>query len=508
MKKFVIALFAAGVQGIFAQVPTIQWQKNIGGSDSEDLNSIRQTLDGGYIVGGFTYSNNFDVSGNHGLNDLWIAKLNSSGILEWQKTIGGSGFDFNCKVAQTANGGYIAGGSTQSVDGDAVGSHGGSDILIARLNASGEILWRKMLGGSGNDYFGAVSPTSGGGFIIAGSTQSNDGDVTTNHGMSDLWIVKLNSDGEIEWEQTFGGSNVDGGTSVVQTSDGGYIAAGSTRSTNGDVSVAFGSDDIWIVKLSDNGAIEWDTSLGGSLSDGYADVKIAAEGGYYVSGTTYSNNGIVSGNHGDSDAWIVKLNALGAVVWQRTFGGTGTDGTYSLAADSNGGCIFAGFTNSLNGNVTQALGSYDVWVAKVSGTGTLMWQKSFGGTGYELGTAITETSDNGFAFAAGTNSITNDVLTNFGLQDGWVVKLTPENLSTPQFAQNSLVVFPNPAKSELNIQFDGDAICCAFISDINGQKVLEVTAGNTINIEGLATGMYVVSAQAGGQELQQKFIKR
>jgi len=285
----------------------IQWQKYLGGSDGDGAFSIQQTSDGGYIVAGVAYSNDGDVSGNHGDSDYWIVKLDETGNIQWQKCLGGSREDVAKSIQQTSDGGYIVAGITPSNDGDVSGNHGSADYWIVKLDETGKIQWQKCLGGSDGDGAFSIQQTSDGGYIVAGVAYSNDGDVSGNHGDSDYWIVKLDETGKIQWQKCLGGSSYDEAYSIQQTSDGGYIVAGYTYSNDGDVSGNHGDFDYWIVKLDETGNIQWQKCFGGSSYDYAQSIQQTSDGGYIVAGWTESNDGDVSGNHGNSDYWIVKL---------------------------------------------------------------------------------------------------------------------------------------------------------------------------------------------------------
>ena len=246
---------------------SILWQKCLGGSEYDVAKSIQQTTDGGYIVAGYSSSNNGDVSGNHGNHDYWIVKLDSSANIQWQKSLGGTADDDAQSIQQTIDGGYIVAGSSKSNDGDVSGNHGYGDYWIVKLDFSGNIEWQKSLGGSGGDYAYSVQQTSDRGYIVAGTSSSNDGDVSGNHGSWDYWIVKLDSTASIQWQKSLGGTDDEYGYSIHQTSDDGFIVAGSSESNDGDVSGNHAYSDYWIVKLDFSGSFEWQKSLGGSSSD-------------------------------------------------------------------------------------------------------------------------------------------------------------------------------------------------------------------------------------------------
>ena len=365
-----VLLFAAVFAHVaaWAAAPSIAWQKCLGGSNDDMAYSIKQTGDGGYIVAGKTESNNGDVSGNHSSgDDARLVKLDASGTIVWQKCYGGASYECANSVYQTSDGGYAFAGEVMSNNGDVSGNHGGNDAWVVKLDASGTIAWQKCLGGSGDDKAFSILQTNDGGYIVAGSTNSNDGDVSGNHGgVVDAWVVKLSASGAIAWQKCLGGSGVEIAYSIQQTSDGGYIVAGFTTSNDGDVSGNHGSIDVWVVKLDASGAIEWQKCLGGSGEDYAYSIQQTSDGSYIVAGVTTSTNGDVSGNHGGYDAWVVKLNASGSKVWQKCLGGSGIDMAISIQQTSDGGYIVAGYTASTNGNVSGNHCGDDAWVVKLN----------------------------------------------------------------------------------------------------------------------------------------------
>ncbi|MFP5039881.1 T9SS type A sorting domain-containing protein [Parasediminibacterium sp. JCM 36343] len=303
----------------FDNTGSLQWQKTYGGTGHDVAESIQPTTDGGYIVAGVTNSNDGDVSGTHvyyGSNrsivtyDYWVIKLDNAGSLQWQKTLGGTSTDWAYSIQQAADGGYIVAGSAMSNDGDVSGNHGDYDYWVVKLDSTGILQWQKALGGTGNDGAYSIQPTTDGGYIVAGSTGSDDGDVTGNHSSdADCWVVKLDSTGSLLWQKTFGGNRGDGAQSIQPTADGGYILAGYTENSNGDVSGNHNNWDYLVIKLDSTGSLQWQKTLGGSKLDEAYSITETADKGYIIAGYTYSNDGDVSGNHGGGDCWIVKLGS-------------------------------------------------------------------------------------------------------------------------------------------------------------------------------------------------------
>jgi hypothetical protein len=316
----------------------VQWQKCLGGSGHDYANSIQQTKDGSYIVAGYTYSKDGGVNGWHeGYDeyksptcDYWLVKLDHQGNILWQKCLGGSGNDYANSIQETKDGNYIVAGYTSSKDGNVYGWHEGyngntptSDYWVIKLDKQGMILWRKCLGGSGNDNANSIQETKDGNYIVAGFTNSKDGDVNGWHEgyngnapTSDCWVVKLDRQGNILWQKCLGGSGDESANSIQETKDGNYIVAGFTNSKDGDVNgwhEGYSGNllyyDCWVVKLfSANGAVQWQKCLGGKSRDEAYSIQQTKDEGYIIIGNSFSNDGDLSGNPCiNQEFWMVKL---------------------------------------------------------------------------------------------------------------------------------------------------------------------------------------------------------
>jgi len=402
--------------------PNIMWQRCFGGSGYDLAYRVQKTNDGGYILAGLTESTNGNVSGNHGNSDFWVVKIDGSGKIQWQKCLGGGGEERAFDIQQTNEGGYIVVGYSVSNDGNVSGNHGGSDIWVVKLDNAGNVQWQKCLGGTASEEAYSVQQTNDDGYIIAGSANSNNGDVSGYRGAQDFWIVKLSNTGTIKWQKCLGGSDTEEARSVRQTNDGGYIVAGSTWSKDGDVSGNHGGLDFWVVKLDSVGLIQWQKCLGGSGDDKAYDIQLTDDGGYIVAGNSKSNNGDVSGNHGGSDFWVAKLDSVGLIQWQKCLGGTGDDAAGSVQ-QTDGGYIVTGYSNSNNGDITDNHGYYDFWLVKIDEIGQIIWQKCFGGSDYDQAASIELTRDRGYIVAGYSYSNDGDVSGNHGYYDYWLIKL-------------------------------------------------------------------------------------
>jgi hypothetical protein len=403
--------------------PQIEWQKTYGGSGFDAGSSIVATSDGGYIVAGYSSSIDGDVTENKGAYDVWIAKLHSDGTIEWQKTYGGTRNDLAYSIQETKDGGYIVAGHTYSNDGDITENKGQTDFWVLKLSNDGSKEWQKTYGGSGNDIVNSIIMTSDGDYIVAGWTSSNNGDVILNNGKADIWILKLLSDGNIEWQSSYGGSGDDVANSIIETKDRGYIVAGFTNSQDGDVTEKKGEYDGWIIKLRNDGSIEWQKTYGSWTFGWFYSIKETRDGGYIVAGLSDSFDDDKIGNKGGSDVWVLKLRIDGSIEWQKTYGGSENELAFSIQETKDDGYIVTGYTESFDGDVTENKGGRDVWVLKLSNDGMLEWQKTMGGSDRDDAASIQETGDGGYIIAGSTYSSDGDVTENKGSADVWIVKL-------------------------------------------------------------------------------------
>jgi Secretion system C-terminal sorting domain len=424
VKHFILTFIVAFVcANAFGQAPVIQWQKSLGGSATDYDFSIQKTVDGGYVTAGFSSSPDGQVTGNHGTYDVWVVKINDTGGIQWQKSLGGSGTDQAEWIQQTKDGGYIVAGTTNSIDGDITGKFGGNDCWVVKLDDTGGVQWKKCLGGTNEDDGLYIEQTFDGGYILSGLTGSNDGNVSGKHGAYDGWVIKIDDTGHKQWQRCLGGGSDDIVYMIHQTKDSGYIVAASSESNDGDVTGNHGMFDFWIVKLDDTGAITWEKSYGGSGVDFGLAISQTNDGGYIATGYSKSNDGDVTGNHGDQDYWVLKIDDTGAKQWQKSLGGTGQEVGESVQQTSDGGYIVSGFTSSNDGDITLNQGDFDFRIVKLSNAGTLQWQKTLGGSGTDKSYCIRELAEGGFIASGLSGSGDGDATGNHGTYDYWIVKL-------------------------------------------------------------------------------------
>jgi hypothetical protein len=373
----------------------------------EEGKSLIQTSDGGYAIAGFT------ISYGAGQADVYVIKLDANGNLQWTKTIGGKKAEGSFlihapgDIIQTSDGGYVIAGETYSFGTGSSDVY--SDVYVIKLDANGNLQWTKTIGGKYHDLGHSIIQTSDGGYAIAGST------ISFGAGWEDVYVVKLDANGNLQWTKTIGGPVGDWGHSIIQTSDGGYAITGYTESFGA------GEKDIYVVKLDANGNLQWTKTIGGENDDkGYSLIQ-TSDGGYAIAGYTSSFGA------GRDDIYVVKLDAKGNLQWTKTIGREYRDRGSSLIQTSDGGYAIAGYTESFGA------GWNDVYVVKLDVNGNLQWSKTIGGKNNDWGRSLIQTSDGGYAIAGYTYSF------GAGESDVYVVKLDKNGDACCAVSQTSQV---------------------------------------------------------------------
>jgi len=362
----------------------LKWSKTYGYTKADTALAIDQSEGGGYFVAGYTKSKG---AGN---NDVWVLKLDSAGAIAWEKTFGESESEFAYAVSRTPDNGCIVAGEKRIynvLDDYNLTSSYKWDLYVIRLDSTGATLWEKWYGGADYDRANAVIATGDGGSIVAGHTQSYaDGYTPPPHNKKDIWIIKLTSSGEKSWEVVHGGKEADGINSIDRTPDGGYIAAGFTASYGS------GSYDCEVIRLDASGNILWEKAYGGTLPDVANCIRSTTDGGFIVAGETWSYGA------GKTDFWVLKLGQDGAVQWSRTIGGAGFERAQSVAQTGDGGYLAAGYTGS------SGAGGKDVWTVKLDAQGSLLWSKTYGGKSCDMAYGLKITDGEGYVVAGNTSS--------------------------------------------------------------------------------------------------------
>ncbi len=356
----------------FDQNHTLQWQKTYGGSDDDRGNDLIQTNDGGFVILGSSSSHDGNVSENNGANDFWILKTNASGDLLWQKSLGFLGEDHGISILETNDNGFLLNGVLDVTASEGQGNskttaikHAGGDYWTIKLNNQGETEWSRYYGGTFTDTPYDAIQTQDNGYIIVGSSDSNDVDISDNKGSYDFWVIKISETGTLIWEKSFGGSQIDEARSITRTNDGNFIIVGDTRSSNSDISNNNGAADFWIIKIAPSGELIWEKTFGGTSFDAARSITKTLDGHFIISGSSRSAHGNLASNQGQNDVWLIKINTKGNLIWQKSIGGSDIDLSLDLIELSDQTIIAVGESNSSDGDITTNKGFTDMLIIGV-----------------------------------------------------------------------------------------------------------------------------------------------
>ncbi len=351
----------------------LQWNKTYGGSKDDRGQQAIQLSDGGYAITGYAMSDDGDASNNEGFHDNWVLRLDTSGNILWEKSFGFSGHDHSYDIIETVDGGLFFSGFLDITSSNGEGgtdkrgltAHGVGEFWGTRLDGDGNMLWRKYFGGTNNDRSFGVINANDGGFLLSGATESDDFDVSNSKGSYDYWVVKVDKNGNFEWERSFGGTGIEQSHDITTTSDNAYVIIGNTFSIDTQISKNNGESDIWMVKFDDSGELIWEQSLGGPAFDAAHSVSLTKDGGFLISGNTKSFGGDVTANFGENDLWVIKTDANGKIQWQRSVGGTDLDFGYDAFETEDGSIFFVGDTASADFPEIEHKGGVDLVLLKV-----------------------------------------------------------------------------------------------------------------------------------------------
>src|ERR1051326_907840 len=340
----------------------ITFQKRYGQIGADDFSGLLQTADSGYLIcGSFQYSFSY-------YPDLYLVKTNANGDTLWTRAFGGNESEYGNSIIETGDGNYLLAGTTKSFGAIY------NDIYLIKFNPSGDTLWSKIYGGTYNDGPGSMINTADGGFIISGNTMSyGEG--------NDTYLLKLNSDGDVEWSKTYGRSTEGNiGTCIRQTIDNGYIIVGAQSYCTGP------AEDIILIKTDSMGDTLWTRCFGGTNTDIGSSILQVSDGGFIISGYTRSFGA------GKFDACLIKTNSNGVPIWTKTFGGTEDDYGNSVYETSDGGYVIGGMTNSFSANFSAA----NIFLVKTDINGNLLWVNSYGSSNDDRGGFVQQSKEGGY----------------------------------------------------------------------------------------------------------------
>jgi len=545
MKRLAFMLLFINIASVlFPQNFQIDWQQCFGGSETDIAYDIVQ-VDGGYFVLGGTNSDDGDISFTHGGSEVWCVKIDNSGNLIWEKTYGGSNGEGGFRgFKEMGSLNFYIVGKTTSNDGDISNNPypGISNLWVIKIDSSGTILWERVIGNNvGFMYEMNAAPTSDGGLVIAAQIDSQGGDITSYFGGYDGWLIKLNSEGETEWDQAIGSeTDFEFINGIIQTSDGGYLAGlygtpqGAGSGNVECITQSTSKADAILFKLDSNGNKEWEQCYGGSGHDGIVRL-LEIDDGYLVAAYGGSNDGDLQGSgwHGEMDIWLIRTDLLGNIIWQKCYGGSRNDTPFRIFQTANGGFTVFGTTRSNDGDVSgnHSLSEYhnDIWVIKISGDGELLYQKCFGGEVDErMYFGAIKKSDYNYVIAGSTNfGPSYDVQCtphSFIDPDFWVFEIS--DTTTNDVVQNEnemgLKVYPNPAHDYVVFEVPSSIIqnslhnkvakCPAIIiNNVLGNLMtkLPINTENTVwDTRNVKDGVYFYTIKSNAYQITGKILIR
>lgn len=343
----------------------------------------------------------------------------------WQKLYGGLLYDNGVSLHITEENAFILAGTTQSSDGDGEGNHGqaNEDVLIMKVSADGRIIWRSVLGGTGKDELVKVIATKDKGYAFIGTTDSNDGDVSGNHGKMDMWAGKIDELGRLQWSYCFGGPANDQGFAIAETYDGKFLVGGETGSRTGNIKYWKGGLDAWLAKIDVTGNILWSKTLGGVGNERVVALHELDRQRVLVVNTTNSRDKDIKNPIGKKDVWALALSRNLDVEWQECYGGTDFDDVIDVIKNKKGNFVCVGTTFSMDVDIRRNHGRGDFWAFEIDEYGNLQWTRTYGGARNEGAAGINQTPDGGYLIYGSTNSEDGPVSEFKGHYDGLIIKV-------------------------------------------------------------------------------------
>jgi hypothetical protein len=541
------------------------WAKRMGGTSYDEGNSITTDASGNvYTTGYFRGTADFDPSSgifnltSAGYEDIFIQKLDASGILLWAKAMGGgTSSDFGYSITTDASGNvYTTGTFEETADFDPsagtsnLTSAGGLDIFIQKLDASGNLLWAKAMGGTPHDYGYSITTDASGNVYTTGTffgivdfDPSSGTTNLTSAGDRDIFIQKLDASGNLLWAKAMGGYSSDEGRSITTDASGNVYTTGffyvtadfdPSAGTTNLTSASYG--DIFIQKLNAFGNFVWAKAMGGTSEDYGRSITTDASGNVYTTGTfrgtadfdpSSGTTNLTSA--GNQDIFIQKLDASGNLLWAKAMGGTSVDYGYSITTDASGNVYTTGFFDGTadfdpsagTTNLTSA-GEYDIFIQKLDASGNLLWAKAMGGTSFDQGHSITTdaygnvyTSGNFYEtadFDPSTTGTTN--LTSAGANDIFVAKYTQSGLSVSDFSVSGISIYPNPTSGKLQITNYKYRIDNIIVTDLTGKTLksfsnipIEQFSNYELDLSHFVNGVYLLSMQTDKEIFTTKIVK-
>lgn len=424
MRRFIVFLLTVclclAVCARAEESDTFDWTLRVSAAGGVSAADMFVLPEGGVYLAG-SVEGEADCGDPLGGKDAYVARVEMDGSIRWQKRLGGSDNDRFTHVIEGVGGGCLALGITSSADGDSRAARGGEDAFLARLNEDGEVVWTKCLGGTADDELLAVSRWDDGGYLVCGRTKSYNGDFTSNHGGWDAWAMLLSeADGKPQWVVRFGEGGDDSFSLILPEYDR-WTLVGEQGVDATEIEEGYEPQPV-LVTIDSTGTVLSEQTLGG---DGESRIISALEtdGGWLLGGQTSATSALMPTGRGGLDLWVMQLRSSGTLSWQRTYGGSGDERFYSLLPVAGNGYLYLATTESDDGQITGGHGARDVWVVKVSAQGALEWQQTLGGSEASSCAGAIADGEGGYYVAGSSTAQDGDIGWHTSMTTGFLAHL-------------------------------------------------------------------------------------
>ncbi len=437
---------------------------NFGGTDRDRLWDVAILANGDRLYVGDSRSSDEDVDANNGGEDIWIYRWNEIDGIIWERNYGGTLDESTPKVLSLPNDEFLIGCNSFSTDGDVSSNYGDQDIWLFKIDDLGNIIWEQHFGGSSSETFSDLVSAGNDEYLIVGYTASGSNDVSNNYGLNDGWVFKIDGSGSLIWERNYGGSSRDLLFTISSGINGSFYIGGNTSSEDFDIGNQIGSGDGWIINIDQNGSLLWEESYGGLSSEQINKILFLDNGNMAFAGISLSNDGDLANNYGSWDGWAGSIDPNGNLLWSRNIGGSDWDHLWNGIEAANGVC-FVGNTESVDNDLSQNYGNNDMWVVFLDFNGDLFWSQNYGGPSIDYGNKLEIIGEDTMLLLGSVVSQGNDVSNHYLLEDHWVLELAGEctrpfvttwQTDNPGSSCNTCITIPTFLGETYNYDVDWD----------------------------------------------------
>ncbi len=494
-----VAFFVLSFSG-FSQEQRVLWQHTFGGEGDDEITAFQEASDGSMIVVGNIESADLSRS-----SEAFVSKISENGNVLWHRQFGGLGTDKAIDVEFDQDGNILMLLSSTSTTGIFEGNRGYSDFYLLQLNADGFLLSMKNYGGSFIDIPVDLLVRDNGNILLAGHSRSTDHDVESNNGQVDLWLSEINPVGDVVWKRSIGGSDEEYLVRVAEATNGDLFVLGNSNSYDEDIAENYGDLDIILFKLDSHGETIWQKNYGGHEADFASDLLVLSKNEVLIVGNTFSSNIDVGKNAGFSDAWVLEVNGTGDLEWETTFGDVGSDFSQRIVSSEDGRARILGSTRSSTFLDNPIEGAQGIWTATLTENYQIEDLQIIGSSGYDEAVTVRASSNGNILMAGKSSSSDHFAMNNQGQMDGWIALLEKK-----QETDVDVIVHPNPSNGifYVNGMEAGDRYS---VYSSSGQQIImkEYTAGTSlkIDISSMQSGIYFLHVRRGEEVKRVKLVR-